>query len=270
MIPKIETKRLILRPFTLSDVDEVYEIANDYSIYLTTLNIPYPYERSMAESWIKTHQKAFLDNGNITWAAVDKATNILTGAFTLSIDKKNSTGEIGYWIRSSSWNKGYGTEGAQALIEYGFRYSKLNRIFGRCFSNNPSSGRIMEKCGMEREGLLREGILKDSFFHDVVYYSILRVNWLSQRNNMDYIELIVRKSCPNDLYALYFLHHKLDKINTWESINVLINNENINNVYLYLERQRPIGYSVLEDLHTYNVKKGKFIVDEYKQLLLIE
>ena len=62
--PTLETERLILRPFDLSDGPRIQLLAGDESIASTTLNIPHPYEDGMAEEWIRTHQDEF-EKGNV-------------------------------------------------------------------------------------------------------------------------------------------------------------------------------------------------------------
>jgi hypothetical protein len=44
-IPKLETKRLILRAFKPSDANRVRELAGKRRIADTTLNIPHPYKK---------------------------------------------------------------------------------------------------------------------------------------------------------------------------------------------------------------------------------
>ena len=56
--------------------------------------------------------------------------------------------ELGYWISVPYWGKGYTTEAVKRLIQFGFEEMELNRIFASYFSNNPASGRVMEKAGL--------------------------------------------------------------------------------------------------------------------------
>ena len=58
MRPTLDTERLILRPFTLADADAVTAIVSDREIAANTLSIPHPYDRSMAEKWLATHDDA--------------------------------------------------------------------------------------------------------------------------------------------------------------------------------------------------------------------
>ena len=48
----IQTERLIIRPFVVTDAKRVFECCNDYEVVKTTLGIPWPYSEKMAESWI--------------------------------------------------------------------------------------------------------------------------------------------------------------------------------------------------------------------------
>ena len=48
----IETERLIIRRFVPNDAQDVFDCCNDYEVVKTTLGIPWPYTKEMAESWI--------------------------------------------------------------------------------------------------------------------------------------------------------------------------------------------------------------------------
>lgn len=266
LIPTLLTERLILRPFALSDAKEVYEAMNDPEIYLTTLNIPKPYTLDIAQNWIRSHQGYFIEKGLLTLAAVCKESMELVGSFSISVDKKNNMGEIGYWIRKKSWNKGYGTEGAFEIIHYGFKEAKLNKIIGRHFNNNPQSGQIMVKCGMKKEGLHKEALYKEGYYHDVVYYSILRSDWLMRDDNIKEVNIFIRKSTTNDLYSLYFLHLNIDTLNKWEDILELLEGKE-EGLDLLVENNKVIGYKIVEESDDYKLKSGVYILGDYKGIL---
>ena len=80
---KIETERLLLRPFELSDGSRVKELAGDRAIADTTLNIPHPYKDGMAEEWISSHQPKFETGESVDYAIILKATQKLIGAIGL-------------------------------------------------------------------------------------------------------------------------------------------------------------------------------------------
>jgi [ribosomal protein S5]-alanine N-acetyltransferase len=168
----IYTDRLVLRPFTLTDAPQVKTLAGDREIYETTLFVPYPYEDGMAESWISTHQAGFYEGRGVVFA-ICLASGALIGAISLNKAGLFNAAELGYWIGVAHWNRGYCTEAAKAVVEYGFNILRYHKISARHFVDNPSSGRVMEKVGMKREGLLQDDVMKDGRYITVELYGIV-------------------------------------------------------------------------------------------------
>jgi len=175
--PKIETKRLTLRMYSLNDAPELQRLIGDRDIALTTINIPHPYEDGMAEQWIQTTKEKFEKGEAVHFAIVHRAQHFFIGGIGLTVDKQNEVAELGYWIGKPYWNQGYCTEAAQAVLRYGFEVLGLNRIQARHFTRNPVSGRVMQKIGMNHEGHLRQAVKKWGKFEDWESYGILRSEW---------------------------------------------------------------------------------------------
>ena len=180
-IPQLETERLLLRFFDLSDAERVRELAGDKEIADTTTNIPHPYEEEMAEEWISTHRIKFESGECVHFAIILKKKSELIGAIGLIIDKSFNRGELGYWIGRKYWNQGYCTEAAGAVLGYGFNQLLLHKITSSHFARNPSSGRVMRKIGMKKEGFLKKHVPKNGHYEDLVLYGILRNEW-GERN----------------------------------------------------------------------------------------
>lgn len=172
--PTLETERLILRPFVLSDAPEVQRLAGDREIAATTTNVPHPYEEGMAEEWIASHRERFESGTLAAFAIVVREGNTLVGAISLTIQGKHARAELGYWLGKVYWNRGFCTEAARAVVRYGFQTLGLNRIHASHFARNPASGRVMEKVGMTREGCLRQHVRKWDAFEDLVIYGIVK------------------------------------------------------------------------------------------------
>ena len=174
MRPTIETDRLVLRPFQLSDAKRVQLLAGHPLIAATTASIPHPYLDGMAETWIESHEAIYLAGTAVQFAAVSKSSGDLIGNVSLfDISKEHSRAEVGYWIAFDEWSKGYGTEVARAAMKYGFEILKLNKITARYIRTNEASGKIMERLGMKREGLFRQHARKNCVLVDVVHYGLL-------------------------------------------------------------------------------------------------
>src|SRR5882724_11778597 len=81
--PTLKTKRLVLRPFELSDAPRVKLLAGDRDVAAMTLLIPHPYEDGIAEAWIGLHQERFENGQEIVFAITLKASGELIGAIGL-------------------------------------------------------------------------------------------------------------------------------------------------------------------------------------------
>jgi len=138
----------------------------------TTLNIPYPYEDGMAEAWIATHDSAYARQEVATFAIV-LPDNRLVGAISLRLEPRHRRAELGYWIGTPFWGRGYATEAARAILAFGFQTLALNRIHATHLLRNHASGRVMEKIGMRYEGIHREHVWKDGRFEDLARFAIL-------------------------------------------------------------------------------------------------
>jgi len=177
--PSLETQRLLLRPFDSSDAADVQRLAGDRAIADTTLNIPHPYEDGLAEAWIETHAREYAEGRLVNFAITLSADGTLIGSIGLKLDREApGSGELGYWVGVPWWNRGYCTEAAAAVLDYGFRLLELDRINAHHLLRNPASGRVMEKIGMRAEGVAREAFHKEGEREDIALYGILRRDWL--------------------------------------------------------------------------------------------
>jgi len=170
----IETERLFLRKLTQTDADRIEELAGDYDVAKTTLNIPHPYPQGGAVDFIERILLAEVDGKSVTYAIVKKRTNQLIGIIGINLTPTHKRGKLGYWIGKPYWSEGYGTEATNAIVTLGFETLYLHKIFARAITTNPGSWRIMEKVGMTHEGTLKQHETRWGQFFDLVYYGILK------------------------------------------------------------------------------------------------
>jgi len=172
--PTIETERLILRPFCLTDAPAVQKLAGDIEIARNTNAIPHPYEDGMAEEWIGTHQAKFEEGKLVNFANVLRETGQLIGAIGLVVAIEDDRAELGYWVGKPYWNSGYCTEAARAVLDYGFNVMGLNLINAHHMSRNAASGKVMQKIGMKHIATLPQWIKKWGEFVDLELCVILK------------------------------------------------------------------------------------------------
>ena len=146
---ELKTERLLLRPFRLSDVDDVLEYASDPEWAAFRLR---PYDRGVAEyrvvravvtSWDREAEFAIVFDGRVV------------GLVSLAVDHKHQTAELGYEIARDVWGKGLAPEASAAVYDWGFRKYGLARIDAWADPRNKRSVRVMEKLGMTYEGMHR-------------------------------------------------------------------------------------------------------------------
>ena len=82
------------------------------------------------------------------WRASRRDTGAFVGWFSLKYCGKSSDIEIGYRLVPEAWGRGFATEGAAALRDYGFDDVGLARIIGVTHPRNRASQRVLAKIGM--------------------------------------------------------------------------------------------------------------------------
>lgn len=147
----LETERLILREFTVDDVDNLVELDGDPEVvHYVTNGDPTPREEIERD-----HVPAYLDYYRRTpgfgfWAAIEKSTGEFLGWFHFRPGEGHPTEEpeLGYRLRRSAWGKGYAVEGSRALIDKGFTDLGVGRVLAETMAVHTASRRVMEKCGL--------------------------------------------------------------------------------------------------------------------------
>ncbi len=180
MLPElIETDRLILRPYSLKDVEDVLAYASDAD-WARYLPVPQPYTRADAENFLAG---LLLQDPKkrVPWAIEHVGSAI--GGTNIRFDFENHVGTLGYSVARRHWGKGLATEAVGAVIDESFStYPDLNRIQASADERNAGSLRVMEKLGMVREGVLRQDQYVRGKFRNTVWCGLLRSEWEARRN----------------------------------------------------------------------------------------
>ena len=142
-----------------------------------TIAIPHPYKDGVAENWIATHQAQFESGQSVHFAVVAREEGILCGVVGLETQAQNNNAMLGYWIGLPFWRRGFCTEAARAVVNYGFAELGFHRIYSEHFACNLASGRVMQKLGMQLEGCARQHVLKWGQYEDFILYGLLASEW---------------------------------------------------------------------------------------------
>ena len=173
-MPDIETERLLLRRMTMKDAQDIFEYSRDPEVARHVLWTAQKHI-SEAKDYIRYMTKRYRDDLPSSWGIIEKASGKLVGTIGyMALSEENASVEVGYSLARWLWGKGLTTEALRAVIDYTFDAMDINRIEAQHELTNPSSGRVMEKCGMKKEGVLRQRLYNKGRFVDVALYSILR------------------------------------------------------------------------------------------------
>lgn len=141
-----------------------------------TLTIPHPYPEGAAEEWIRARPEAW-ERRELLVLAQTNPKDGLVGVVGLELQLDHGRAELGYWVGVPYWGRGYATEAAEAIIDFGFTELGLTRIYAQRYARNPASGRVLEKLGMRREGTLRSHLVRFGVREDSVVYGVLVEEW---------------------------------------------------------------------------------------------
>ena len=143
----LETERLILRPWDVSDGESLYQYAKDP---LVGPIAGWPVHTGVEESRrvIQTVLSA-PETYAVTLRGDDRpvgCVGLMMGADS-NFDLPDTECEVGYWIGVPFWGQGLIPEAVVRLLERGFEELGMNRIWCSCFDGNIQSRRVQEKCG---------------------------------------------------------------------------------------------------------------------------
>lgn len=148
----LETSRLIITPPHLNDFANLYALQSDPEVMQFIGNGVRGEEEVMKglTNAINHYEKYGFSFGCVFEKGSGKFVG-RAGLIYLGYDDTQPDIEIAYALVKSAWNKGYATELATALTEWGFQNLNVNRLVADIKSNNQGSRHVLEKIGMKYE-----------------------------------------------------------------------------------------------------------------------
>lgn len=155
MNTKIETQRLILRPVTLDDTQDFFEMDSNPKVHIYLGNKPVTsYEQS--EEMVQNILNQYKNFGIGRLAMIKKNTNEFVGwsglKYEREVRKEFNYYDLGYRLKEQFWGIGYATEAALASLDYGFNDLKLDKICAAAEHHHVASNRILQNIGMQLYG----------------------------------------------------------------------------------------------------------------------
>jgi [ribosomal protein S5]-alanine N-acetyltransferase len=144
--------RLRLRQFRPADADDLFRLDSDPRVmrYIGDGNVG---TRRTVDGVLDRAARYYLNYPGLgVWPAEEHAGGRFVGWFCLKYIPKTVEVEVGYRLLPEAWGRGFATEGAKALVEYGFNELGLYRIVGVTHPDNAASQRVLQKAGLRDAG----------------------------------------------------------------------------------------------------------------------
>lgn len=153
----LETKRLILKKQELSDFDDLLALRSDPDVmkYIGDgsvhteeqvkrfLSMAIPYQEKHGIGFCMVYAK---DSGHFIGQA---------GLFHIGYSDAQPEIEIAYRLHKQFWGKGYATELAKALIQWGFQHLSVDKLIAAADPENIGSQKVLKKAGLDCTGKIK-------------------------------------------------------------------------------------------------------------------
>ena len=140
----LQTKRLILRPWSENDAEELYKYASDPEVGPPAGWPPHTSVENSLEiirtvlSAPETYAVCLKENGKPIGSV---------GLHRNDLAERDDEYELGYWIGKPFWGQGLIPEASRELLRYAFEDLGMNRIWCGYYDGNEKSRRVQEKLG---------------------------------------------------------------------------------------------------------------------------
>ncbi len=149
--PKIVSERLILRPVTLSDAEQVFQLRTD-PIVNQWVKRSSPANLKEAEDFIHMCNQQTADNECVYWGIQEIGSEKMIGSLSLwNYSKDRKKAEVGYDLLSEYWNKGYLSELLPLVLKQAFEVHNFTRVEAYTQKQNPASIRLLKKFGFVQD-----------------------------------------------------------------------------------------------------------------------
>jgi len=152
MLPRLETPRLLLRPWRESDLRAFAALNADP---LVMEYFPSVLDRPASDALAGRIQSHFDRYGFGLWAAELPGVEDFIGFIGLAVPSFTAhfapCVEVGWRLARGHWGRGYATEGARAAVEFGFGPAGLRELVSFTVPANRRSLAVMERLHMTHD-----------------------------------------------------------------------------------------------------------------------
>ena len=191
---RIETDRLIIRPYQESDAAAYYEVCQRNKAHLAVYEADNPLHEVetvvQAQALVRDFAEGWRKRSVFFFGVWEKSSGAFAAQIYLGV--VNSTlpeFELGYFADCAREGQGYVREAAQAVLGFAFEHLQAQRVRLSCNETNVRSWRLAERLGFVREGYLRESnnrfLLPDGAYSGDMIYGLLKREFCAQTSHKE-------------------------------------------------------------------------------------
>ena len=150
----LETPRLLLRPFELSDAEDMFEMDKNPEVHKYLWQTPTK-SKDETVKIISYIQKQYAENNIGRFATILKETGEFIGWTGIKyindhVENGNTNFyDYGYRLSEKFWNKGFATEASVAWLKYGFDEMNIEKMNAYTHAENGASNHVLQKVGFQ-------------------------------------------------------------------------------------------------------------------------
>lgn len=146
---RLETERLIIRPFRIEDAEEVLVFASNKEIIKTTGGNLLTTLEEVREMIQKVWLWEYSEYGYARYAVIHKEDGNIIGFNGLKYIPEINLPDFGYRLLPKYWGKGLATESSKAVLKYAFETLPLEKMAGFTYTDNFPSINVLKKVGFQ-------------------------------------------------------------------------------------------------------------------------
>lgn len=168
-------EKLYLRALEPEDLDFIYQIENDESIWEISATQT-PYSRFLIKQYLENAHQDIYEAKQLRLVMVNlKKENI--GLIDLfDFDPKNKRVGVGLLIaKGEHRHKGYGKEALQLVCEYAFKHLHMHQVYANIGEDNEASIKLFESLDFMQIGVKRDWtFVSGKFKNEILYQKIAK------------------------------------------------------------------------------------------------
>lgn len=170
----LEGKEIKLRALEPSDLEFLYELENDESLWEVS-NTTTPYSKFVLKQYLKNAHRDIYEVKQLRLVICKKGVERPLGFVDLfDFDPKHNKVGIGIVIfKSENRGKGYAAQSLQLLCNYAFTHLRMHQVYANITEGNEQSIQLFEKLGFIQTGVKKDWIFSEGTYKNEYLYQLL-------------------------------------------------------------------------------------------------